>query len=234
MSKTAFHSQIAYQEQLHEKSAYESSKQVLEQYEIAYSLCDEILYDIELFVNMEDDFDRQAISIILFRIMGTLQSIKWLFLKGYYYDAAVLQRSLIESVGACCYISQNKGIGKKWFAGEKLCRSSDMFEAIGKTLKRNMVKEYPSELYRYLCKFVHGNKQAIETLITEVEDEADSDELKTIRFSIPSPYNKKIVDCIAQYPLVTLLVIQELFPETSDYDKQQITEIEHSIHDLDG
>jgi hypothetical protein len=52
------------------------------------------------------------------------------------------------------------------------------------------------------------------------------DGLKTIRFKNPSPYDKGMVDTVAGLPLQTLLIIQELFPEISDYDKRQIAEIQ--------
>ncbi len=227
MSRTAFHRQIAHQEILHEKQALEFSKNALQQYETAYSLCDEILYDIEEYVDMRDNRDRQAVFIILIRIMGTLQSIKWLFLKGHYYDAAVLNRSFMESLGTCCYISQNKDTGEKWFKEDRFCTSLDKFKAIAKTLKQEIAEEDTFNFYRNLCKFVHGNRSAIVTLVSGVEDEYDSEAgLKTIRFSNPSPYDKGMVDIIAGLPLVTLLAIQELFPEISDYDKKQIAEIQ--------
>ena len=47
MSRTAFYQQIVNEEQLHEKRALEFSKDALEHYEIAYSLCHEILFDLE-------------------------------------------------------------------------------------------------------------------------------------------------------------------------------------------
>lgn len=115
MNSTAFHRQVAHQEEMHEKRAHEYSKLAIEQYEIAYSLCDEILFDIEENVNMQGDYDREAIFVILVRIMGTLQSIKWLFLKGYNFDGTVLYRSFLEAIGTCCFISQNKDTGEKWF-----------------------------------------------------------------------------------------------------------------------
>jgi hypothetical protein len=230
MSKTAFHNQVTQYERLHEKRALEFSKEVLEKYETAYSLCDEILYDLEESVTFTDDLDRQAIFMILIKLMGTMQSIKWLFLKGYYYDAEVLGRSFVESLGTCCYIHQNKGIGDKWFKDEKLCTSLEKFQAINKTLKREITEQDTAHFYRNLCKFVHGNRTAIGTLIFEVEDEYDSkDELKTIRFRYPSKYDKRIVDSLIGHPLGTLLVIQEIFPEISDFDKKEITEIQKSL-----
>ncbi len=227
MSKSAFYRQIAHQEVLHEKQALKFSKDALEQYETAYSLCDEILYDIEENVDMTDDLDRKAIYMILVRIMGTMQSIKWLLLKGHYYDAAVLGRSFMESLGTCCHIFQNKSTGEKWFKEEKLCTSLDKFKAIAKTLGQEISEEDTTDFYRNLCKFVHGNRLAIDTFISAVEDEYNpEDKLWTIRFSNPSPYDKRMVDNIANHPVVTLLVIQELFPEISDYDKRQIAEIQ--------
>jgi len=227
MTKAAFHNQIAHQERLHEKRALEFSNVALEQYETAYSLCDEILYDIEENVNMKGDIDRQAIFMIFVRVMGTMQSIKCLFLKGYYYDAFVLVRSFVGSLGTCCYISQNKGTGEIWFNDKKIDDSLDMFKALAKTINREIPEEDTAKFYGKLCMFAHGNNWAIRSLISEVENEDDlEDGLKTIRFRNPSPYEKTWVDTVAGHPLLTLLVIQELFPEISDYDKRQIAEIQ--------
>jgi hypothetical protein len=232
MSKTAFHHQIAHQERLHENRALKFSKVAVEQYETAYSLCDEILYDIEANVNMKGDIDRQAIFMILVRVMGTMQSIKWLFLKGYYYDAFVLVRSFMESLGTCCYISQNKGTGERWFNDKKIGASLDMFKAIAKTLNREIPEKDTAKFYDKLCMFAHGDNWAIGSLISEVENEDDSEDgLKTIRFRNPSPYEKRWVDTVTDHPLQTLLVIQELFPEISDYDKKQITEIQSNQYE---
>ncbi|MGA3289744.1 MAG: hypothetical protein ABSD42_05850 [Candidatus Bathyarchaeia archaeon] len=119
MSKTAFYRQTVHQEKLHEKQALELSKDALEHYEIAYSLCHEILFDVEDSVDLRDDLDRRATSEIFIRLLGTMQSIKWLLLKGYYFDAEVLKRSFLEGLGDCCYIHQNKGTGEKWLEDEK-------------------------------------------------------------------------------------------------------------------
>jgi hypothetical protein len=170
MSRTAFHQQIAHQERLHEKRSLEFSKVAVEQYETAYSLCDEILYDIEANVNMKGDIDRQAIFMIFVRVMGTMQSIKWLFLKGYYYDAFVLVRSFVESLGTCCYISQNKGTGERWFNDKKIGTSLNMFNAIVKTLKREIPEEVTAKFYGRLCMFAHGDNWAIGTLVRSEED----------------------------------------------------------------
>jgi hypothetical protein len=59
MSKKAFYHQTVHQEQLHEKQALEISKEALEHYEIACSLCHEILFELEENVDLTDDPDRQ-------------------------------------------------------------------------------------------------------------------------------------------------------------------------------
>jgi hypothetical protein len=228
MSRTAFYQQTVKQEQLHEKQALEISKEALEHYEIAYSLCHEILFELEENVDLKDDPDRRAVSEIFIRLLGTMQSIKWLLLKGYYFDASVLKRSFLEGLGDCCYIHQNKGTGEKWFKDEKKyakTRASNKFIALIKTLKREIPSEDTMELYRKLFKYVHGNSSATMTLISEVEDEYDLEEsLSTIYYSVPSRYDKCTVDNIAILSVMVLSVIQELFPELSDYDKKQIAE----------
>lgn len=50
--------------------------------------------------------------------------------------------------------------------------------------------------------------------------------LSSIGFRNPSSYTKGMVDSIANLPVAVLLVIQELFPEISDYDKEQIAEMQ--------
>ena len=225
MSKKVFYHQTVHQEQLHEKQALEISKEALEHYEIAYSLCHEVLFDLED-IDLRDDSDRRAASEIFIRLLGTMQSIKWLLLRGYYFDASVLIRSFLEGLGDCCYIHQNKGTGEKWFKDEKkIANTSDKFKAISKTLKREIPEEDTQELYKALCKYVHGNSSVTKTLISEVEDEYDLEEkLSTIYYSVPSRYDKCAIDNIAILPVLVLSVIQELFPELSDYDKKQIAE----------
>ena len=177
MSKTAFYRQTVHQEQLHEKQALETSKDAIEHYEIAYSLCHEILFDLEETIDLRDDPDRRAASEIFIRLLGTMQSIKWLLLKGYYFDAAVLNRSFLEGLGDCCYIHQNKGTGEKWIKDEKkIARTSDKFKAISRTLKREIPEEDTQNLYRNLCKYVHGNSSVTKTLISEIEDEYNLEE----------------------------------------------------------
>lgn len=224
MNKTAFHQQIAHQEQLHEKKALEFSREALDHYEVAYSLCDEILYDIEEDISRKSDCDRQAIFMILVRVMGTMQSIKWVSLKGYYYDGLVLFRSFMESLGTCCYISQNKGTGEKWLSNKKLAGTLDMFKALNKMINKDLSDDETARLFGKLCNFTHGDSPAIKNLISEIEDEKNcgGEELKTIRFSSPSVYDKEMVDVVAGHPLTTLLVIKALFPEISDYDKNLI------------
>jgi hypothetical protein len=230
MSNTAFFNKIVFQELFHEKKALESSKDALEQYELGISICDEILFDIEDIINMKDDLDRQAIFAILIRVIGTMQSIRCLFLKGYYYDGFVLQRSLFESLGDCCYISQHNGTGKKWFEDGikfKLCNSLDKFQAINKTVQAKVTEEETTIFYRKLCKFVHGNRWAVASLITEIIPEDDQEDgFKTIHFNNPLPYDKWWVDTVATLPLITLLIIQQVFPELSDYAKKQIMELQ--------
>jgi hypothetical protein len=225
MSKTAFHQKVTYQEKLHEKRVHEFSKEALEQYKEAYSACEEILYDIEDTINLKSDTDRKAIFAILVRVLGTMQSAKWLFLKGYYYDAMILVRSLMESLGTCCYISQNKGTGDRWLKGEKISSYTNLAKTYAKTLNETQPEEVTAKFYSRLSTFTHGEWWAVQTLIT-AEFYSFEKRQDMIHFNYPLPYDKAMVDTIAGLPLQTLLIIQKLFPEISDYAKRQIAEIQ--------
>jgi hypothetical protein len=86
----------------------------------------------------------------------------------------------------------------------------------------NIPKKETTEFYDKLSTFTHGENWAIETLVTKfwVSEEGEP----MLHFDNPSPYDKTMIDPIAGFPLQTLLVIQALFPEISDYDKRQIAE----------
>ena len=49
-----------------------------------------------------------AIFTMLPRLFGTIQSIRVLTAKGYYYDAVILQRSVVENLGLCVYLAKMK------------------------------------------------------------------------------------------------------------------------------
>lgn len=113
---------------------------------------------------------------------------------------------------------------------QKLSTSLNMFKAAEKTLKRNMPEKEIERFFGKLCMFAHSDNWAIGTTISEIEDEYSlTEDFNTVRFRNPSPYDKLMVDTIVHQPLMTLVVIQALFPEISDYDKKQIAEISFII-----
>jgi hypothetical protein len=72
---------------------------------------------------------------------------------------------------------------------------------------------------------LHGNSSVTKTLIFKVEDEYDLEKsLSTIYYRVPPRYDKCTVDYKAILPVMVLSVMQDLFPELSDYDKKTIAE----------
>ena len=72
------------------KQATEQSKVALALYREGISLCQGILEYVAKNVDLKKDVDRKIAKLIFIRLTGTMQSIKCLSLKGYYYEASVL------------------------------------------------------------------------------------------------------------------------------------------------
>lgn len=94
------------------------------------------------------------------RILTSLGAYIDLLMKGYYYDAIVIERSLIENVYLIeCFVKDEKS-AEKWVKGEltfsKIKKELDLYS------DEKFVKYYLS-----MCDFVHANMRAIFTLLVE-------------------------------------------------------------------
>jgi hypothetical protein len=116
-----------------------------------------------------DSEGKNATIIILPRVVQSIESIRLLTTKGHYYDSAIIERSLLESLGLCAHLSSNEEEAKRWIRGEKIkLPSIDLLDFprwlhVGKDDDR--WKKFWNVLYGQLCNYVHTNIRSAASLI---------------------------------------------------------------------
>ena len=165
---------------------------------------------------------KSAIMLIVPRIVQSLQSIRDLTLKGYYYDLSVVQRSFIESIGLCAYLSQNpEKEALNWLKGKNVSVAKiNLLHYAGKLLKDTKTDTKRAKaLYGRLCNYAHANVRALVSLLSKIE----SPNLTIGTFYVPV-FDEKQVECIAPWTIFTLAVLKEIFyDELAERKRNKIT-----------
>lgn len=162
------------------------------------------------------NFDSKfAIITMLPRLIGTIQSIRVLTVKGYYYDAVILERSVVENLGLCVYITKNEKEATKWLSGKdirmpKINLFGEFFSLVsGDAVKKDHKWE---ALYGKLSQYVHATLKAIgPTYVANIGD--IEDHTSKVEYEFPPFFDKKLVTNFAVYPMLTLIMLVELFKE---------------------
>jgi hypothetical protein len=149
---------------------------------------------------------RTAVLLIMPRIIQSMQSVRTLGLKGYYYDKAILERSLIESMGLCAYLASNEEEAKRWLSGKDIKSPKiKLFDHL-----RNIVSPESSSgisTYGRLSKYVHTGFKGIVTLI------ADMLPPKQAVMQFGPSFDKQKFEGISPYPVVMLMFLGITFKD---------------------
>jgi len=191
-------------------------KQDFKLYERCFDLC------METFDCMAKSRESEIVSskgkdatlIILPSIMQSVQSIRLLITRGYYYDSAIVVRSLLESVGLCTYLSTDDEEANRWVHGKRIKLAGiHLFDyAFGK----NDAKV--RRLYGLLCNYVHRNiRSAIYfyrgTHEQKVKKDANTEGGVSVDLQFVPQFDKKEATLTSTYPLLVALMLQEIFKE---------------------
>lgn len=160
---------------------------------------------------------KDAIMFIMPRIVQSMQSIRILSLKGYYYDVSVLRRSLIESIGLCAYFALNEKEAKNWLEGKDVKMAKiRLFDYIPKLLGRE--DDSGKSVYGQLSRYVHTNIRAIVTLIFK------QPKTRGLGLKFGPEFDKEDMDEISAYPTLMSLMLMKIFKdELTEKGKEKIT-----------
>ena len=153
---------------------------------------------------------KYAVLFIMPRILQSMQSIRALILKGYYYDAAILHRSLVEGIGLCAYLALNEKEAKNWVGGKdvkiaKIELVNRIFTLSGKSV------------YGKLSGYVHTYMKAIASLIADYNDK-----LRKLGFQYTPKFDKERIPEVTYYPSLILAMLLEIFKDELDEKRKDI------------
>lgn len=202
-------------------------KNELRLYERCFDMCTET---IDCIFDSTDNrlFDSNAknmISIILPRIMQSMQSIMLLKTKGYYCDSMILERSLLESVGLCAYLSSDDEEAIRWLHGKRIkVASIHLFDHASKLLRIAAHDAEMNKAYGIASDYVHTNVRGAFTLVTPRMNEVKTVggiDAGTVALQFTPQFDEKKVGDISVYPLLLTLVLEEIFKKELELNKKR-------------
>jgi hypothetical protein len=169
------------------------------------------------------EMKKNVAFLLLNRLTSITRSIELLTLRGYYYEAKVMERSFWEAMGLCCYLSYNEYQAEKWFYGEIVeLPKNQSTEIFAKTLDYNLAPGASKEIYGRLCAFVHSDASAVLSLAS-IKD-CTQWNIKGITTAIPSQFNSCMIDGLSTFTMSILLVMIKVFSaELPEEHKRIIT-----------
>lgn len=159
-----------------------------------------------------------AFNLNMYRILGLLQSMKLLTLRGYYYETSILERNFYECIGLCVYLKRNPEKAEIWNTAKKVEGSLRLSTLVGEIFKPLTTddKKRLEKSYGLLSNYVHNNLPALLSIISDLEAGEKIIEGKTakaITIQYPSSFNhSKVVD-LATLPFVSLYALRFLYDD---------------------
>ena len=213
-----FSKQCLILEKQNEKLSVSKMKPAISLYESTINLCFESLVDISS-ADFGKDLNEQKIAsyMILLRILQTVQSMKHLVMKGYYFQSSILLRSFYEGLGLCIHLSKNSNDAEKYLDGKKLnITSVYLFKCVPKFLY-NEKHSSILKIYGILCDHVHTNYISLfeSYFFPDTSDviSIDGKERIRARVNIPSEFDKDKVMELPFFPLLLLSALKKIFSE---------------------
>lgn len=159
---------------------------------------------------------KAVIFSMLPRLVGTMQSMRILNLKGYYYDERILGRSILENFGLCTYLSENEEEAKNWLDGKDIKISKTrLYYELGSFMMGERKEEYKKEAnaeYGKLSCYVHANVRAIASSFMGKSKKATAKSKKgQVEWRFPPFFKEEWVTSIALFPIILLFVVMGLF-----------------------
>lgn len=204
-------------------------KQEFKLYERLFDLCMET-YDYIAKSSESELIDSRAKNAVLFilpRIVQSLQSIRLLTAKGYYYDSTIIKRGLLESIGLCKYLSSNEEEADQWLNGKKVELASIHLFDYALKLDQAEMKTSARAFYGQLCDFVHTNLRGAlslyggEAKVGKRKQTVIAGSVK-VKFQFAPKFDEKGVIGISSYPMLANQMLEHVFEkELKRYGNRQ-------------
>jgi hypothetical protein len=220
-----FESYVEHEEKI-SKTTLEKCKEELKFYERGYDLCVETISCISKSVENKlfDSVAKEAVMVVLPRILNAMQSMRLLRIKGHYYDATIVERNFLESIGLCVYLSSDKEEAFRWMRGKPITVASirlldyaDRMFHLGKndyTMKR---------MYGEICHYVHTNVRAarLAAHVTKKTRRIGEVDANWISLQLTPRFEEEEIGGIGVFPFFATLVLEQIFNNELKLDKRR-------------
>lgn len=202
----------------HEKDSLKKCSKEMESYKRSFNLTSE---NLEFLLNKSGETmlsDSHLVAIwILYRLIGSLQAIRVLTLRGYEYDVNILWRNFHESLGLCVYLKDNPEKVESWINGKKLDVSKRKLFLEVKRIFRTNDSRFDTQtefFYEDLCDYVHSGffahlKSVFPTLFEGEDEIIDSQPAINVQMKYPSKPDERLICDLSMLALT--LVYAELY-----------------------
>ena len=202
------------------KEEDEITKKTLSQFKIEFEFYERslnLLYDVITYLSkstksMPLSGSKTVIFAMLPRIIGTMQSMRILNLKGYYYDERILGRSILENFGLCAYFARNEKEARNWLEGKEVkIPKIKLYNEFASFLTGKKEKGGEAEYGKLSC-FVHGGAQAIVSSFLTRPRKAKFNEGR-IDIMFPPFFSEKDVAPLEIFPMALLVIVMKVFKD---------------------
>lgn len=209
------------EEEKTERETLRKSRKDLELYQRSFDLCSETITQICAATKRKPlgSTAKEAILFVLPRVMQSMQAIRLLNLRGYYYDASIVERSFIEATGLCAYLALNEEDSERWISGKGIKEAKiKLFEYVPKLLEIKADPEYVGTraLYGQLSAYVHTDPRAITTFVSDWMTEKPPKKiggklLGELGIQFTSRFDKEKLRKIGRYPTLMTIMLTVIF-----------------------
>ena len=213
------------------KLTFEKFKEEFRQYELFFDLFMETIDCLARSTKSKvpDTEGKGATIAILPRVAQSMESIRLLTAKGHYYDAAIIERSLLESIGLCAHLSSNEEEASRWIRGEPIKLASIDLVDLGRWLHLGKhdtkMKKVWNAVYGQLCNYVHTNVRGAVSMMGRFEKKEKrigGVMSGTIYFQYAPRFDESRAKGIAAFPVLVTLIVEDIFKaELKPYKKRQ-------------
>lgn len=208
------------------RKASRQFKKELKLYEQSFNLLLEttyFLYDTSASGSFSES--KTAVLLIMPRVIQSMQSVRILNLKGYYYDKSILERSLMESIGLCAYLGSNEEEASRWLSGKSIKSPSiKLFDYVFKLIEAEGYSGI--RVYGRMSKYVHTDVRAIVSLISDLHPQK-GDMLPKADMQFSPLFDKQKFEGISAYPIAMLVLLGIIFKD--DLKKRKLRRIHNQL-----
>lgn len=155
---------------------------------------------------LSQDPRKRAMVLLVPRLIFLSKSIHELALKGYYFEASLLERDMIEGIGLCSLFSRDREEASRWMKGERADISKRQIAHEIAVFFRSASDNRVKKLYDLLSGHVHLDAKAVISFLPYVTE-------KSMGLQLLPIFDKGKLTNFSTYPLLLASILWVVFED---------------------